>query len=114
MLDSNINSITEFKQIIGRGTRVREDYGKLFFTIIDFRGVTELFADPAFDGDPVVIYLLKGDDPITPPDDGGGHGGGTDGGEDGETTIVDIWDPPVGPERRLVEHHANTTSPVCR
>lgn len=69
VLDSNINSLTEFKQIIGRGTRVREDYGKLFFTIMDFRGVTELFADPAFDGDPVVIYRAKEDDPIVPPED---------------------------------------------
>jgi len=69
VLDSNINSVSEFKQIIGRGTRVREDYGKLFFTIIDFRGVTELFADPAFDGDPVVIYRAKEDDPIVPPEE---------------------------------------------
>jgi len=69
VLDSNISSMTEFKQIIGRGTRVREDYGKLFFTIMDFRGVTELFADPAFDGDPVVIYRPKQDDPIIPPED---------------------------------------------
>ena len=69
VLDSNINSMTEFKQIIGRGTRVREDYGKLFFTIIDFRGVTELFADPKFDGDPVVIYRPKEDDPIVPPEE---------------------------------------------
>jgi len=69
VLDSNINSITEFKQIIGRGTRVREDYGKLFFTIIDFRGVTELFADPMFDGDPVVIYRPKEGDPIVPPEE---------------------------------------------
>jgi type I restriction enzyme R subunit len=66
VLDSNIQSMTEFKQIIGRGTRVREDYGKLFFTIIDFRGVTELFADPDFDGDPVVVYEPKPDDPIVP------------------------------------------------
>ncbi len=69
VLDSNINSVSEFKQIIGRGTRVREDYGKLFFTIMDFRGVTELFADPAFDGDPVVIYRAKEDDPIVPPEE---------------------------------------------
>jgi type I restriction enzyme R subunit len=67
-LDSNIQSMTEFKQIIGRGTRIREDYGKLFFTIIDFRGVTELFADPDFDGDPVVIYKPKENDPIVPPE----------------------------------------------
>lgn len=71
VLDSNINSMTEFKQIIGRGTRVREDYGKLFFTIMDFRGVTELFADPMFDGDPVVIYRPKEGDPILPPEEEG-------------------------------------------
>ncbi|MCD7984692.1 MAG: restriction endonuclease, partial [Desulfovibrio sp.] len=49
-LDANINSMTEFKQIIGRGTRVREDLGKMFFTIFDFRNVTHHFADPDFDG----------------------------------------------------------------
>lgn len=59
VLDSNINSMTEFKQIIGRGTRVNEDYGKTFFTIMDFRNVTDLFADPDFDGDPVVIIDVK-------------------------------------------------------
>jgi type I restriction enzyme, R subunit len=53
VLDSNIQSMTEFKQIIGRGTRINEEYGKLFFTILDFRNVTDLFADPNFDGDPV-------------------------------------------------------------
>jgi len=50
VLDSNIRSMTEFKQIIGRGTRVREDLGKLYFTIFDFRDVTHLFHDPDFDG----------------------------------------------------------------
>jgi type I restriction enzyme, R subunit len=70
VLDQNIASITEFKQIIGRGTRIREDYGKMFFTIMDFRGATELFADPDFDGDPVVIYEPKGDEPIVPPENG--------------------------------------------
>lgn len=50
ILDSNIRSMTEFKQIIGRGTRVREDFGKLYFTIFDFRDVTRLFHDPDFDG----------------------------------------------------------------
>ncbi len=65
ILDSNINSMTEFKQIIGRGTRVREDYDKYYFTIIDFRGVTRLFADPDFDGDPVQIKEAKdGEIPI--------------------------------------------------
>ena len=68
VLDSNINSMTEFKQIIGRGSRIREDYGKFFFTIIDFRDVTDKFADPNFDGPPIQIYEPKGDDPIVPPD----------------------------------------------
>lgn len=60
ILDSNINSMIEFKQIIGRGTRIREDHGKLYFTIIDFRNVTKLFADPEFDGDPVVVMTPTG------------------------------------------------------
>ena len=52
----NINSMTEFKQIIGRGTRVREDYGKLYFNILDYTGAaTRNFADPLFDGDPAVV-----------------------------------------------------------
>jgi Type I site-specific restriction-modification system, R (restriction) subunit and related helicases len=55
VLDANIESMTEFKQIIGRGTRLDPERGKEFFTIMDFRGVTNLFADPEFDGDPVEI-----------------------------------------------------------
>lgn len=51
-----VGSMTEFKQIIGRGTRVRDDYGKLFFNIVDYTGsATRLFADPDFDGDPALI-----------------------------------------------------------
>lgn len=51
-----IGSMTEFKQIIGRGTRVREDYGKVFFNILDYTGsATRLFADPEFDGDPALV-----------------------------------------------------------
>jgi type I restriction enzyme, R subunit len=73
VLDKQIQSLTEFKQIIGRGTRINEAYGKAFFTIMDFRKATELFADPAFDGRPVQIYEPKGDDPIKPPDDPGQH-----------------------------------------
>jgi len=64
VLDSNINSMTEFKQIIGRGTRVREDLGKMFFTIFDFRDVTRHFADPDFDGP------VEQDDSFTPGPDG--------------------------------------------
>jgi len=55
VLDSNIGSMTEFKQIIGRGTRINEDFGKHYFTIMDFRNVTALFADKEFDGDPVRV-----------------------------------------------------------
>ena len=55
VLDSNIRSMTEFKQIIGRGTRINEEHGKRYFTILDFRNVTDLFSDPDFDGDPVRI-----------------------------------------------------------
>jgi len=62
VLDSNINSMTEFKQIIGRGTRINEEYGKTYFTIMDFRNATRLFADPAFDGQPVKVKELKEDD----------------------------------------------------
>ncbi len=68
VLDSVINSPTEFKQIIGRGTRINEEYGKTFFTIMDFRNVTDLFADPAFDGEPVIIKEIKGDEEITGDD----------------------------------------------
>ncbi|QKY68322.1 EcoAI/FtnUII family type I restriction enzme subunit R [Lentibacillus sp. CBA3610] len=71
VLDSNINSMTEFKQIIGRGTRINEEYGKYSFTILDFRGVTDLFADPDFDGDPVQIYEPKDGDPTVPPEQDG-------------------------------------------
>ena len=69
VLDQRIQSMTEFKQIIGRGTRINEDYGKFWFTIMDFKKATELFADPAFDGDPVQIYVPGPDDPPVPPDE---------------------------------------------
>ena len=68
VLDQQIQSMTEFKQIIGRGTRINEDFNKFFFTIIDFKQATRHFADSKFDGDPVQIYEPKDDDPILPPD----------------------------------------------
>lgn len=61
--------MTEFKQIVGRGTRVHEDTKKFYFTLIDFRGATSHFADPDFDGEPVQIYEPGEGDPIVPPDD---------------------------------------------
>lgn len=82
VLDNNINSMTEFKQIIGRGTRLKPDYGKEYFTIMDFRNACRLFADPEFDGDPISI-IEDGDasgesetpdeptiPPVTPPGPG--------------------------------------------
>jgi type I restriction enzyme R subunit len=69
VLDRRIASMTEFKQIIGRGTRINEDYNKLFFTIMDFRRATALFADPDFDGDPVQIYEPTEGETIVPPDE---------------------------------------------
>ncbi|MDF7798460.1 DEAD/DEAH box helicase family protein [Pontiellaceae bacterium B1224] len=69
VLDSNIGSMTEFKQIIGRGTRINEDFDKHYFTIMDFRNVTALFADKAFDGDPVRVKEARQDDDISGAED---------------------------------------------
>lgn len=66
VLDQHIQSMTEFKQIIGRGTRINEDYDKFWFTIMDFKKATELFADKKFDGDPVKIFEPKPGDPVDP------------------------------------------------
>ena len=69
VLDQHIRSMTEFKQIIGRGTRINEDYDKYWFTIMDFKKATELFADKDFDGEPVMIYEPKPGESVVPPDD---------------------------------------------
>ena len=74
-IDSNISSMIEFKQIIGRGTRLKPDYGKEYFTIMDFRNASRLFADPDWNGEPVQIYEPKDDDDDVIPTDG----------EDGDT-----------------------------
>jgi len=68
VLDQRIQSMIEFKQIVGRGTRIHEDAGKLWFTIMDFKKATELFADPEWDGEPVVIYEPEPEDPPEPPE----------------------------------------------
>ena len=81
-LDREVGSMTEFKQIVGRGTRVHEDTRKFYFSLMDFRGATGHFADPDFDGEPVQIYEPGEDDPITPPD---------------EEEEAIIGDPPPGP-----------------
>ncbi len=69
VLDSNIKSPTEFKQIIGRGTRINEEFDKTFFTIMDFRKVTDLFADKKFDGEPVRVKELAEDDEFETPEE---------------------------------------------
>ena len=69
VLDANIGSMTEFKQIIGRGTRISEDYGKMYFTIMDFRNVTRHFADPDFDGEPVQATNFGPNDSPVPEDE---------------------------------------------
>jgi type I restriction enzyme, R subunit len=82
VLDSNIQSMTEFKQIIGRGTRINEEFGKKYFTILDFRDVTNLFADPDFDGDPIRIKEVTQDDNL-------GDDNEDDEPEDDDTTEVE-------------------------
>ncbi len=99
VLDRPVESMTEFKQILGRGTRVLEDANKYYFTLMDFRGATKHFADKDFDGEPVQIYDPDDDDPITPPEDPSGVP------EDGEV-IVDggndiTIDPDAASSRKL-------------
>jgi type I restriction enzyme R subunit len=69
VLDREVGSMTEFKQIVGRGIRVHEDTHKYYFTLVDFRKATNHFADPDFDGEPVQIYQPAEYDPPVPPDD---------------------------------------------
>jgi type I restriction enzyme R subunit len=107
VLDREVHSMTEFKQIVGRGTRVHEDTKKFFFTLIDFRGATSHFADPDFDGDPVQIYTPAEGGPITPPDDAPtmDHDGVPITPEPGDDeTVVDYPGlplPPGGPIRKI-------------
>lgn len=108
VLDREVGSMTEFKQIVGRGTRVHEDTRKFYFTLMDFRGATNHFADPQFDGEPVQIYEPHDDDPMTPPEDVPPND------EDGDPlpdtpgedeTVVDGFpdsDPPGGGKRRKI------------
>jgi len=96
VIDRTVKSLTEFKQMVGRGTRIDEEYGKLYFTIVDFRRATNLFADPDFDGDPEVIYEPDEDEDLDEPDTsaepnpesddqtGSQEDGGQDGSQDGD------------------------------
>jgi type I restriction enzyme R subunit len=103
VLDQRIQSMTEFKQIIGRGTRIDEEHGKLFFTIMDFKKATELFADPDFDGDPVQIYQPKGDDDIVPPDDTSN----VDPTTGGEQKPDISFDPTAEPGQKRIKYYVN-------
>ena len=94
-IDREVGSMTEFKQIVGRGTRVHEDTHKFYFTLMDFRGAAGHFADPDFDGEPVQIYEPGEGDPMLPPDD---DGGGSDE-SSGDTDDSGPDDLPSAPER---------------
>jgi len=108
VLDRPVGSMTEFKQIVGRGTRVHEETKKLYFTLIDFRGATSHFADPDFDGEPVQIYEPGEYGPMVPPEETGSEiyeDLPPDYGElepqlDGETPDVTL--PPGGEGRRKI------------
>src|SRR5688572_1624599 len=99
-----VGSMSEFKQIIGRGTRLRDDYGKLWFNIVDYTGTaTSMFADPAFDGDPVRITEEEVDDEgnitgQTETDTGGDTVEQEPGEGDGRGIIVE---PPGGEPRKF-------------
>ena len=101
VLDRRVGSMTEFKQIVGRGTRVHEDTGKFYFTLIDFRGATSHFADPEFDGEPVQIYEPGEGDPIDPPD----VAPTDDDGLGDDEIVIDRGDPPpppgMGPQKKI-------------
>ncbi|MFC3205612.1 EcoAI/FtnUII family type I restriction enzme subunit R [Aquamicrobium soli] len=101
VLDREVGSLTEFKQIVGRGTRVHEDTSKYYFTLLDFRGASSHFADPDFDGEPVQIYTPGPGEPILPPSEGGDDpSSGLDGDEIVLINPVDPSGPTSGGERQ--------------
>lgn len=114
VLDRPVGSMTEFKQIVGRGTRIHEDTGKLYFTLMDFRGATSHFADPEFDGDPVQIYTPGSGDPMDP--DAGAASGGADGEGMAGMGVSDNgqegWDAMAGETERSSIRSASKT--LCR
>ena len=106
VLDREVGTMTEFKQIVGRGTRVHEDTRKFYFTLIDFRGASSHFADPDFDGEPVQISEPGEGDPIGPPDIPPGSEDDVpdqDSSGDDETIIDDPFPPPPdsGPRKKV-------------
>jgi type I restriction enzyme R subunit len=98
VLDQTINSMTKFKQVIGRGTCIDERYGKLWFTILDFKKATELFADERFDGTPEKVIKTDPEGIIDTSDDGFDDIlNGEDPGDDSYGT-ADPLDPFDGPQ----------------
>lgn len=101
------NGMTEFKQIIGRGTRLKPDYGKEYFTIMDFRNASRLFANPEWDGEPVQIYEPNednGDDVVPPEDENQDEGDTTSGtgGHDVGDGTDDTNEPPESPRKYYI------------
>jgi type I restriction enzyme R subunit len=97
VIDRQIGSMTEFKQIVGRGTRVHEDTRKYYFTLIDFRGATSHFADPDFDGEPVQVYEPGDEDPIDPPEVAPAGVADLPPYERGDSVIIGAWPSDDGP-----------------
>ena len=119
VLESNINSMTEFKQIIGRGTRLVWDRDKRFFTIMDFRKATLLFSDPEFDGPATSTYNGDGEKPVPPEigneDDEETGTGSVEGDEEPETKyrvsdvsaeIISTTELIYGPNGKLIANHS--------
>ena len=116
VLDQNIKSMTKFKQIIGRGTRIDDRYNKLWFTILDFRKATELFADPAFDGDSEQIKvtpddIIDGDHWIPDdPSDTDGYGGTDNDGDNSDPTQPsngDDWGNEPDEKKPFIKFHVS-------
>lgn len=97
VLDSRIESMTEFKQIIGRGTRINEEYGKTYFTIMDFRNATDKFADSEFDDDPVKVIVNKENEPLP-----------TEENDFSDEPIVEDGEVIEFPDISLIEHEEKT------
>ena len=96
VLDREVGSVSEFKQILGRGTRIHEETQKYYFTLMDFRGATNHFFNPDFDGEPIQIYNPGPDDPIDPIDPGSDDN--DDGGEDILINPIN----PVNPRKKKI------------
>ena len=110
VLDRAINSMIEFKQIIGRGTRVAAEYGKWTFTIMDFRSATNNFADPDFDGDPVSIYEVNETDPtVSETGETFDNDAEWDAGEEVEVTPDVTFDNGGTPPRKVVVNDVEFT-----